>query len=76
MQVAGNYLALTFALVHQPALHFDFSFCHDPLVFKATEGFADVGCRLAFNAKGTPPPRESFAVRALKILTDEVYLLR
>lgn len=45
------------------------------VLFEATEGFADVGCRLAFNAKGTPPPRESFAMRLQRLLTDDAYLL-
>ncbi len=40
-----------------------------------SEGYADVGCRLAFNAAGTAPPRESFAVRMRRMLTDEAYLL-
>ena len=40
-----------------------------------SEGYADVGCRLAFNAAGTAPPRESFAVRMRRLLTDEAYLL-
>ena len=40
-----------------------------------TEGYSDIGCRLAFNAAGTSPPRESFAVRLRKLLTDEGYVL-
>jgi hypothetical protein len=41
-----------------------------------TEGYSDIGCRLAFNAAGTAPPRESFAVRLRKLLTDDGYLLQ
>jgi hypothetical protein len=39
-----------------------------------TEGYADIGCRLAFNAAGTAPPRESFAARLSKLLTNDAYL--
>lgn len=41
----------------------------------AAEGYSDLGCRLAFNAKGVAPPRETFVARVGKMLTDEVYLL-
>ncbi len=47
-----------------------------PLEFEdITEGYSDIGCRLAFNAAGTAPPRESFAVRLRKLLTDDGYVL-
>ncbi len=47
-----------------------------PLEFEdITEGYSDIGCRLAFNAAGTAPPRESFAARLRKLLTDDGYVL-
>jgi hypothetical protein len=44
-------------------------------MFDAGEGFADVGCRLAFDATGTPPPRQSYASRLARLLAGDVYLL-
>lgn len=44
-------------------------------LFDAGEGFVDVGCRLAFDATGTPPPRQSYAARLGRLLAGEVYLL-
>jgi hypothetical protein len=43
-------------------------------LFDAGEGFTDVGCRLAFDATGTPPPRQSHASRFLRLLGGEVYV--
>jgi hypothetical protein len=40
----------------------------------AEEGYADLGCRLAFSAKGVAPPRETFVARLSKIVTDDAFL--
>ncbi|MBX3407667.1 MAG: hypothetical protein KF869_12985 [Phycisphaeraceae bacterium] len=40
----------------------------------SSEGFADVGFRLAFTARGTRPPRESLAAKALRILAPDTFL--
>ena len=44
-------------------------------LFDAGEGLADLGCRLAFDATGTPPPRQSYASRFSRLLGGEVYLM-
>lgn len=44
-------------------------------IIDVEEGLADVGCRLAFGAKGVPPPRETFIARLGKMMTDDAYLL-
>lgn len=40
----------------------------------SSEGFADVGFRLAFTARGTRPPRETLASKALRILAPDAFL--
>lgn len=40
----------------------------------STEGFSDVGFRLAFTARGTRPPRESLASKALRVLPPDAFL--
>lgn len=44
-------------------------------IIDVEEGLADVGCRIAFGAKGVPPPRETFIARLGKMVTDDTYLL-
>jgi hypothetical protein len=40
----------------------------------STEGFADVGFRVAFTARGTRPPRETLASKVLRILSADAYV--
>lgn len=40
----------------------------------STEGFADVGFRMAFTARGTRPPRETLAAKILRILGPDSYI--
>ncbi len=40
----------------------------------STEGFADVGFRMAFTARGTRPPRETMAAKILRILSPDSYI--
>lgn len=40
----------------------------------STEGFADVGFRVAFTARGTRPPRETMAAKVLRVLSPDTYL--
>ncbi len=40
----------------------------------STEGFADVGFRLAFTARGTRPPRETLASKILRVLSPDTYI--
>jgi len=40
----------------------------------STEGFADVGFRLAFTARGTRPPRETLAAKILRVLSADSYI--
>ncbi len=40
----------------------------------STEGFADVGFRMAFTARGTRPPRETLASKVLRVLTPDSYI--